>query len=298
MTRRRNRNRNRAVSNEFDQNSPADIPQDIHGQMADVLSRIEADSPTDDSNSDPASQEPVVAPVYWDDEGKQIFATLPVAAQRKIAALDGQRNDQFAKHLQELAEERLTLSDHLNQLIEAAPLIDPLLKQELETDWEELQKSDPAAYDQRFPQFQSRSDSIKKAMAMRKELIEQAAAQQKVATQARLGESLPQWRDPSERQKLVSELGLHLPKWGYNPDDLDQVRDHRLVLMALDAMKYHQTQTDPKQIAAKKIAHLPRVMATAGLPAESPQAGLTAKKQAALRSGSLRQQADYILSLL
>ncbi|MDI9409821.1 MAG: hypothetical protein QM523_11350 [Candidatus Pacebacteria bacterium] len=302
MTRRRNRNRNRAVTHELDQNSP--IPAtDLHGQMAEVLAQIEDESPDEtqtgeEAESAPAAQEPPVAPSYWDDEGKQIFATLPEVAQRKIASLDGQRNDQFAKHLQELADERLTLADHLEQLMATAPLIDPLLKEGLETDWEGLKNSDPQTHEQKFPQFQTRLDSFQKAISMRKELSEQAAAQQKVAAQARLGESLPQWRDLTERQKLVSELGQHLPKWGYGPDDLAGVRDHRLVLMALDAMKYHQTQTDPKQIAAKKIANLPRVMATAGLPAESPQARLAVQKQSALRSGSLRQQADYILSLL
>ena len=227
-----------------------------------------------------------------------MFETLAPEVQRKIAELDGARYKEIASHLQGLTDQQQQMVEQLGQLLATAPLTDPVVREGLETDWEALSKSDPPAYAAKHSDFKSRSETLTRAAQHHKHLTEQANQHQRLAVQARLGELLPAWRDQAQRQKIQAELGQHLPKWGYGENDLSGVRDHRLVLMALDAMKYHQGQTDPKQIAAKKLVHLPRVMATAGLPPESPQARLSSKKQAALQSGSLRQQADYILNLL
>ncbi|MCX8500740.1 MAG: hypothetical protein ORO03_03460 [Alphaproteobacteria bacterium] len=308
MSRRRNRNR----GGEGVARPP--VPSDLHGQMAEVLNRLEesplsetmpdsvAQSSNDsESESNPNSQsqsETPQPPAYWDEEGKALFQTLPAAAQRKIAELDGARYKEISTHLQGLTDEQHQLVEQLGQLLATAPLTDPVVREGLETDWESLSKSDPAAYAAKHSDFKSRTEALTRAAQFHKEMTDKQRHHQRLAVQARLGEVLPSWRDQAERQKLQAELGQHLSKWGYGEGDLAEVRDHRLVLMALDAMKYHQGQTDPKQIAAKKLVHLPRVMATAGLPPESPQARLSSKKQAALQSGSLRQQADYILSLL
>lgn len=140
----------------------------------------------------------------------------------------------------------------------------------------ELLVSDPIAYLQQDAEYKARLGQLQQLSAAKQQHEQVAATEQQRAFQEwvsgerqRLADAMPELKDPAKLQTFNGELVKGIERYGFSPDDLNSVYDHRLILLAKDAMAYQ-----------KLMANKPKAMAkTQGKPAftpgkrQSPQSG-------------------------
>lgn len=135
--------------------------------------------------------------------------------------------------------------------------------------WDELQKTDPTNYvisRQKFGERQAQinqaiDQATREAQAFQAKQIEEAeqAKQSTIAKEAELLEkALPAWKDLKVRNEQSSKVGEYLASIGYQPDEINGITDHRIVLMAVKAMSaLDESQID---IAKKKVQKVPKIV--------------------------------------
>lgn len=247
-------------------------------------------------------------PPSWGGDAKALFAELPPALQTEIVKRESERDRGLHHRLSEIAAERQAIQSErqraardLDALIETARLTDPVLVDGLNTDWQALAAADPSAHQLRSAAFQRRMSDLRGAIQARDQLTLRIEQDQLEREGEALRQKLPEWSDTAKRAHLIGRLEKHLDAWGFQRGELEQLRDHRLLLLALDAASHREAQADPKQLAAKRVAGLPRVLRPGGSSTDhgdEKSRRLAAMKETALRSNSIRKEADYILRVL
>ena len=93
--------------------------------------------------------------------------------------------------------------------------------------------------------------------------------------------------------------GFLVKAYGFAPGDVDGVEDHRLVLLALDAMKYRAAQ-EKEDVAVKRVKKLPKFVRPKNKQAAAAvSATQTQKTLSSLRkSGSIHDAAAALMGRL
>jgi hypothetical protein len=131
--------------------------------------------------------------------------------------------------------------------------------------WEQLKAEDPLEYVSMKDEFRDRQERYRsiqheqqQANGRQQAVLEQGYAQTLAEEGEKLAESLPEWRDPGSRQKLVSKLRSYATDQGFTEEELTSLSDSRSVMVLLKAQKYDELQkTDVK---SKKLRNKPRVV--------------------------------------
>ena len=127
-----------------------------------------------------------------------------------------------------------------------------------------------------------------------------AQHQDRLAGEARAAvDAIPELQDEGRAQALLAGLRDYLGSVGFNAAELDGISDHRLMLVARDAMLYRQMLAKQRSAAAKKLAEAPRVMNPKRSDARSAETEtLRSLRKRAQETGKLRDNADYVLAKL
>lgn len=114
-----------------------------------------------------------------------------------------------------------------------------------------------------------------------------------------LTEKLPDLRDPQKARQFHDEFVQAGQAYGFSPEEMAQARDHRLMLLAKDAISWRKLQAS-KPKAEKKAAGAPPVKAPGKRASEGEQkARVAQEKFAQLRkTGRAEVADDLILNLL
>jgi hypothetical protein len=178
------------------------------------------------------------------------------------------------------------------------------------TDWSALSKQDPAKAQSDWFEYQAARERVGQAMLQARHQAaadQEAAALQAIARhqdhlegQARAAvETIPELQDEERAQALLAGLRDYLGSVGFNAAELDGISDHRLMLVARDAMLYRQHLAKQRSAAAKKLAEAPRVMNPKRSDARSAESEtLRSLRKRAQETGKLRDNADYVLAKL
>ncbi|MDI9350307.1 MAG: hypothetical protein QM537_09945 [Candidatus Symbiobacter sp.] len=282
---------------------------DVFGgnQAADLASDNENEDESDDMSEDAASLDAAEAgdasrklapPDDWSDEAKGYFADLPEVVQNAIVQHEKTHHDTVSAHRQDTANCLAEVNKVLAALLEHGVGFDSTLRDAVGIDWNDLSRTNPQVYAEKFPEFNRK-------IALLNHLKEQNDAakalrdkhQQALETQALL-EKLPELQDPALRTQIIALVARHAPAWGFDPQDLTQVKDHRVSLMAMDAAKHRDQQQAAKQFPAKRVGAVPLSLKPGAGQKSSRTANLDQLKAEAMRSGSMRKQADYIMRVL
>lgn len=165
-------------------------------------------------------------------------------------------------------------------------------------DMESLRQNDPAEWAAKTQEFQQRAADLQglraQALAEYQKAVAETQQQTQVQHQERLRveqaallEALPTWSDPEVAQAEQQALVSHLTARGFAEEDVLGASDHRLILLALDAMKYRESQK-ATDAARKKVARVPKVLKP-GAPKSPDQRSsekLEALRRKARKSGS------------
>jgi hypothetical protein len=251
-------------------------------QLVDGLAEEESDTPeeADEGPPEDAEEEPEPyakgrfaaddAKVKLDD-GK----VITIAELRKGTLLQSD----YSRKTQALAEERKVVEQHVARVRE----VEQALKQQEELIaelWQEVLSTppDPAMLDPNSGQFdvvtymKSKEEYERKGIKTQKFI---ANYQARVARQAqeenqsrlqirsqeaeRLYEAMPELRKPETYQQFWAKAVETVADYGYTPEDLDQVDDHRTYLVLRDAMAFRDLKRKVA-MARTKVAGRPPVL--------------------------------------
>lgn len=136
-------------------------------------------------------------------------------------------------------------------------------------DWNKLREDDPAEYSARKADVADRHDRIKQLKERATASIKKAAsnAQQQQFQQLsthieserqKLVEAVPDFGDKDKGPELKGKLAKDLMSRGFSESEIGQVFDHRLVVMAHDAMLHREAAAKKETVARKKVVRVPK----------------------------------------
>lgn len=261
-----------------------------------------------------AKATPIEPPVSWDADGKELFKTLPRAAQEKLAKRESERESKFTKTQQEIAEakkaaeadrtavqsERQTYAKNLQHVIEMAETMDPILAAGRKKDWAKASAENPIdtqtewfAYQQRLTQLKQLQDEKDRVdQSMRGDLLK--------TSNEKLAEKLDFWKDPVQRGVFQSEFRDYVKAHEFSDDELNGLSDHRVIILGRKAMLYDKMIAEQARIVEKRVAAPPQkvMKPQASNDTTTGSARSEALFKRARQTGKLKDQAEAILAVL
>ena len=240
-------------------------------------------------------------------------------AENLVSLADIVKSYQLEGHLtrksQELAEkikatdaEREKITTDLNsRLLEANQLIGHFEQQFMaehnSVNWQELRQTDPAEfvakkqeYNDRWNQLQLyRQQVVSNAQKVQQE--SQQKAQEKFqeilrTEEERLLSKFPDWKDPEKAKTGKKEVSEYLTHYGFKPEEISQIYDHRQVDIIRKAMLYDK-QSTKTDVAKKKVAVLPKVLKPTSTQSADPKSdAIKAQMKKLEQSGRVEDAAE------
>ncbi len=212
----------------------------------------------------------------------------------KSYQLEGHLNQKLMTHAEtvkgfeaETARKAGEIKTRVEQLNQAVGLAQKILDGEFaDTNWPELQRTDPAAFQAKYGAYKMRLDAIQQLngqvmQEQERETGSQKAAQSAyLADQAKLLESkVPEWSDTGKRDKDVAEMVTTLrDAYGLTEDEVRSTADHRLILIARDAARWQQLQKS-KPVTLQKVKTAPKLLKPGTQQTRATQDGFIAQKE-------------------
>jgi hypothetical protein len=264
----------------------------------------------DEDDEDEDSSEPV--------DGDQLF-TVKVDGETMEVTLDEalrgyMRQEAFTRKTQATAEQRKAVEAEIEsfrserdavvqRFQEAAAVIQAMSPPE--PDWNKVQTQDPtamkqfAAWQAHQQKIQSVKQTVQDALFAQAQEMENTNKAQLEREAEKLQSAIPEWVDDTvatvERQKLSRYA---MQTYGYTPDDLGSIVDHRAVVVLRKAMLYDD-------MMARKDGSRPKPKKSKNLKPGSTKPRSDGKKKSASkarerlsRSGSVDDAAELFFGLL
>jgi hypothetical protein len=165
--------------------------------------------------------------------------------------------------------------------------------------WEELKSEDPYQYMLKKDEYRDAQEKVQNVQ-QQQILIQQERAEEAQKARAhfvqqeynRLVEALPEWKDKNSTVK--KDVQEYAKSVGFLPEEINQLADHRSVLVIKKAMEYDKltTKVAPKKKAVKKV---PKVQKSGrGNSKEDSAAEAIKKKRARLQKSGKQDDAASI----
>ena len=290
-----------------------DLPEDAEPEEA-IGDTEEAASDEPDDESDHR----IEPPKSWSNEDKAVFQQLPPEAQAVITRRESERDKAFNAKTQEIAEHRRALettfgeiqqerSSYANNLEQLLAVAMPEAQQFANVDWQRLAQESPADY----VRLTAERDALRGRIgAIQGELQRvQAVAQQDYArnfahlraTEAqRLAEKLPEFADRERAPKLISEIREWLQGEGFTAQEIGQVIDHRVINVAVKAMRADRALRARRSAETRRADPAPSVQRPGVSPPRESNAARRRNQamEQLKRTGSERDAIGYLQTML
>ena len=217
---------------------------------------------------------------------------------RKSQALAEQRKETEAiqSERQRLEQERQMYANGLQMLQEQQ---NSKLQEFEGINWEELKSEDPYQFMLKNDEYRDAQEKVQNVQ-QQQILIQQERAEEAQKARAhfvqqeynRLVEALPEWKDKNSTVK--KDVQEYAKSVGFLPEEINQLADHRSVLVIKKAMEYDKltTKVAPKKKAVKKV---PKVQKSGrGNSKEDSAAEAIKKKRARLQKSGKQDDAASI----
>ena len=166
-------------------------------------------------------------------------------------------------------------------------------------DWENLKEEDPYAYMLKKDEYRDAQDKARNA-AQQQQIVQQQQKQQEAQSRAtfvqdqysQLVNALPEW--DNKESTVKEDIRKFAISSGYAPEEVDQLADHRSVLILKKAMEFDKLtkKVAPKKKAIKKV---PKVQKSGRGKVKSEAADdKTKKKRARLRKSGHQDDAASV----
>lgn len=216
--------------------------------------------------------------------------TMEAAEQRKAADAEASK----------AREERQKYAQGLQQ---AQAMLQAQLQDQSQIDWQKLLETDPVEYLRQQHLANARQAKLnqighEQQQLHAKQQSEQAAQMQAFlrTQQDELLAKLPEWKDEAKAKTERTAIKDYLKAQGLEDAQIDNISDHRVVLLSRKAMLYDQVMSKA-QAAAKKVAALPQKVERPGGGETNATDGRTAAMKNLSKSGSVRDAAKVFENL-
>lgn len=142
----------------------------------------------------------------------------------------------YVQHAQALAHRIQSVYDHYNTAL-FAPRVEP--------PDEALMETDPVGYMQQDAAYRKDQARLQSEQAQMQQVLQQASALHQEQVKAslreeygRLTQALPKLKDPKIAKAFKGAINEAAKVYGFKPEEVSAVMDHRLLLMAADAAAY------------------------------------------------------------
>lgn len=216
--------------------------------------------------------------VLISDDGKLAFKTKVDGQEGQTTLADLVKSYQLEGHVNkrsmELAEQRKAFEQEaaaakqlLTERTQQAEAVVGLLSKQLNDEyqsinWNALRQANPAEYAALQYDFQQRGQAIEGITSNLQAMVQQQQAQAKAESDANYGKRLvgefqalvdkiPAWKDPKVAQAESSELMGFLKESGFNDDEVNDLIDHRHILLVRDAMAYRKNSAAAGEVTDK-----------------------------------------------
>lgn len=300
---------------ETPESAPADAapPQEVPGTPTNEL--------------EPAEPPPIEPPRSWTKDEKDRFKSLPRETQEYISSREQEREREFRRSQNEVAEQRKAIEadrskvDQARQQYESAlPILLQNLQSAMAGEFADIQTMADVQRmaNEDFPRYVRWDAQQKQLAAVQQEIVgaQQRQAQEraakledfKVTEQSKLLESLPELADGSKFKETQEAAVTVLRDLGFKDDELGaywrgesdiSIHDHRFQRLLIEASLYRQDQqkkkTQIQELKSKAEQKPPVVRPGAAQPRQSSaDAQLQALRQKAFTSGKDRDMAAYV----
>ena len=203
------------------------------------------DDAEDDEDTDDAA--PAVHKIKVDGEEIEVSLEEALAGYQRQQAFT-KRTQALAEQRREVEAERATVTQKQQEYLDRLDVVTKALKGGDEPNWEKLKSGDRVAYAEQRAAWQDRADQLGAIETEQKRVRDELRANYKaerdrmISQEAeRLESAIPEWAaDPevarSDKQRLAQ---FAQTTYGFTPQDLEQVVDHRVILLLRDAMQSH-----------------------------------------------------------
>lgn len=244
-------------------------------------------------------------------DGKPLELTK---AQLAEAYKSGLRQADYTKKTMETAEQRKAAEaetakareerqKYAQGLQQAQALLTAQLQEQGQIDWPKLLEADPVEYLKQQHLAQARQARLNQVLHEQQQLSARQQAEQDDASKAFLREQheallakLPEWKDDAKAKAEKTRIADYLKAQGLSSEQINNMTDHRAVLLSRKAMLYDQMMSKA-QAAAKKVAALPQKVERPGGGETSATDGRTTAMKQLAKSGSLRDAARVFENL-
>lgn len=290
-------------------------PRDAQGRYA-APPAAESDAPAEataedaDAAEQPPTEEAPVTPAAptirledgteWTAEDVKKGTLRQADYTRKTQELADQRRA-FQAEAEATRQERALYADRLGQLEALLTSQGPST-----AGLDELRQSNPAEYAARLADLTRYQQQVATVQLERQRVEQQQAADREAAFRATVAKereallsAFPEWQaDPTKAQAEVTAMRGAAAQYGFTDAELDQVVDHRTLLVLHDAMQW-RAHVAARAKVKPKIAAAP-VLAPGAAPTPAARAGADVRKamQRAQQSGRLEDAAAAIGALL
>ena len=231
----------------------------------------EPDEEVETESEEVAAEEPEVELIDLVVNGEQVKKTKSEVSELAQKGLD------YTQKTQQLAEQRRQAQAEINAKAEEfkmreaviehlaeAKSLETQLKQYQGVDWNALVDSDPIQamkLDRQYRELQSAySQKVNDIQAAQQNI----SAQQQHFTQELLQrekqsmiEAIPDWKDAEKSKTERAEIKASLQKAGFTPEEIENLSDHRSVVIARKAMLYDQMMSKKPEVQ-KRVSEAPK----------------------------------------
>lgn len=235
----------------------------------------EEEAEEEESEEDEVEEEPEVYAVKVD--GEELEVSLDELVQgysrhsdytRKTQELASQRDQmaqmqqQWASEISQAQAERQQYMEAIGQFVQQSMVG---LEQYASVDWESLREEDPIAFVTKKEEFRDAQERVRQAQAQQgveaeKQKQEFAKIKQMALQEEhkKLVAAVPEWNEPEKRGELAKELSSYALSQGFKQEELQELIDHRSLIVLMKAQKYDALQKS--DVKAKKIKNKPKVI--------------------------------------
>lgn len=250
----------------------------------------------------PEAEKPIEAPASWRSDEKAIFESLDRNAQEAILRIDQSQQAHFTQRSTELAQARRAADDErqqyqserarhtaeLGRLSQMAAQLLPAKFQDIksEADYLRLKATDPA----RASEFEAFQMTLRMADQQQAQLRTAQMNEHLNNEWKALVEKIPNQDAGKAKEYVDAARKTAVDYYGFSPDEVKVVADHRHVLVLQDALAWRQYQANLKAAQSKKTVATPtKVLRPAG---NNGSANLADDQKAALRNKARKASND------
>lgn len=218
----------------------------------------EAEDSDDESDDDSSEDEGEV-----EDDGIELSPGEKVSIEELKKM--GLRQADYTRKTQEVAKIRDEVSAERQRYIEKLKAAEQALAElgPPEPDWDTLRKENPAEYAAQREDQRKRQENLEKVRKAREaeeqkdfEAQREQFSHHVAEERTKLLMEVPEWQDAGKMQEAYQQMSQFVAKYGFSPDVLNEITDHRLVLIIKDAMEGRKIKAkgQEKLEAPKKAA--------------------------------------------